>query len=39
MAGRVDSFWGWPAGRISFYPPILFVLGIGAMIGAFRGEE
>ncbi|MFL5328902.1 MAG: hypothetical protein ACJ8C4_08290 [Gemmataceae bacterium] len=40
MLGAVVWFVaGLAAGYIFFYPPILFVLGIGAIIKGFRGED
>jgi hypothetical protein len=40
MAGAAIWFFaGLAAGRIYFYPPILFCLGIGAIINGFRGTE
>ena len=40
VAGAAIWFFaGLAAGRIYFYPPILFCLGIGAIINGFRGTE
>src|SRR5262245_39955018 len=40
MAGAAIWFFaGLAAGRIYFYPPILFCIGIGAIIHGFRGTE
>jgi hypothetical protein len=40
MLGAVVWFaLGYAAGRIYVYPPVLFVLGIGAVINGFRGTD
>jgi len=40
MLGAVVWFFlGLAAGRIFFYPPILFVFGIGAVVRGFTGRN
>jgi uncharacterized membrane protein len=39
LGAAVWFFLGLAAGRIFFYPPIMFVLGIGAVIRGFQGHE
>lgn len=39
LGAAVWFFLGLAAGRIFIYPPIMFVLGIGAIIRGFRGED
>jgi hypothetical protein len=39
LGAVVWFFLGLAAGRIFFYPPIMFVLGIGAIIRGFKGQE
>jgi hypothetical protein len=39
LAATVWFFGGLAYGRIFFYPPILFLLGIGAIIRGFMGKE
>ena len=39
VGALVWFFLGLAAGRIFIYPPIMCVLGIGAIVRGFRGEE